>query len=616
MEALPITPEKASHQPAKPQARHEFGDLFEVLLHEATLRLPARPADLPSIEIHRTTVESERKFRPDPFASAWTDDRDRGSHLDARLSNDDAETIRESAPESAPETSAPSADDDRGEDDVTPSAAEGGREAGETFRGTDGDVRTTEDESGEPTPEAAPAEDGNEAAGSTVMTGLPGPAQQAAAEIAAANAQALGKGEAALLARAAAQPRIPASAAEQAQLATGTAPSAAARLGANGAASHVEVTPAAVVAQPNAALGGGAAAAALANQTNTTPAAAQTGQAIAANPTTAAAAQLENRSSGGPGGNAPGGQTHPGAGETTAQGIQGGDARVQRGPTASASALAASPEPGAVTNASIQTVAEQGTANPRNAQTQTAQSQGAPVLSGETVEAAAERTAANIGLPQSAQAQKSRQALPTTGAANTAAKAMDRAVTPAPVQPTEGSGSTSASPSGAGAAGLMQAAARISAMMPAQTRPAAASPVPLDQVVVHIHRAAATGQNRIRIRLHPAELGQIDVKLKLAGDGFVKAIVTVDRPETFELLQRDARGLEKALQDAGLKTDSGSLSFNLRGQAQHGSDARRGDSGFESQGPGTDPDAEPQIDPKIMAAANAASPDRLLDMRV
>ena len=223
MEALPITPGKASHQPAKPQARHEFGDLFEVLLHEATLRLPARPADLPSIEIHRTTVESERKFRPDPFASAGTDDRDRGSHLDARLSNDDAETIRESAPESAPETSAPSADDDRGEDDVTPSAAEGGREAGETFRGTDGDVRTTEDESGEPTPEAAPAEDGNEAAGSTVMTGLPGPAQQAAAEIAAANAQALGKGEAALLARAAAQPRIPASAAEQAQLATGTA---------------------------------------------------------------------------------------------------------------------------------------------------------------------------------------------------------------------------------------------------------------------------------------------------------------------------------------------------------------------------------------------------------
>jgi len=276
------------------------------------------------------------------------------------------------------------------------------------------------------------------------------------------------------------------------------------------------------------------------------------------------------------------------------------------------------------------------------------------VPSGETLEAAAERTTASIGLPQSAQAQRSRKALPegpqsaaiegaranppkpgsqasgqaatgaenttaaNTTAENTTARAMDRAVTAAPVQPAEGSGSTSASPSAAGAVGLMQAAARISAMMPAQAqaRPAAASPVPLDQVAVHIQRAAAAGQDRIRIRLHPAELGQIDVKLKLSSDGVVKAVVTVDRPETFELLQRDARGLEKALQDAGLKTDSGSLSFNLRGQAQYGSDAGRGGSGFESQVPGTDPDAEPQIDPQLMAAADAASSDRLLDMRV
>jgi flagellar hook-length control protein FliK len=261
------------------------------------------------------------------------------------------------------------------------------------------------------------------------------------------------------------------------------------------------------------------------------------------------------------------------------------------------------------------------------------------VPSGETVEAAAERTTASTGLPQGAQAQKSQHALPegaranaaersgqaleqaTTGTANATtanatAKAMDRAVTPGPVQPAEVSGPTSASPSGAGAVGLMQAAARISAMIPAQARPAAASSVPLDQVAVHIQRAAAAGQDRIRIRLHPAELGQIDVKLKLAGDGVVKAIVTVDRPETFELLQRDARGLEKALQDAGLKTDSGSLSFNLRGQAQYGSDAGRGGAGLESQGPGTDPKAEPQIDPQLMAAANAAGSNRLLDMRV
>ena len=31
------------------------------------------------------------------------------------------------------------------------------------------------------------------------------------------------------------------------------------------------------------------------------------------------------------------------------------------------------------------------------------------------------------------------------------------------------------------------------------------------------------------------------------------------------MLQRDSRALEKALQEAGLKTDQGSLSFDLRG---------------------------------------------------
>jgi hypothetical protein len=33
-----------------------------------------------------------------------------------------------------------------------------------------------------------------------------------------------------------------------------------------------------------------------------------------------------------------------------------------------------------------------------------------------------------------------------------------------------------------------------------------------------------------------------------------------------DLLKTDARGLEKALEDAGLKADSNSLNFNLRGQ--------------------------------------------------
>ena len=43
MEAYLITPAKASHQPAKPQTERGLGDVFQVLLHEATLRFDARP---------------------------------------------------------------------------------------------------------------------------------------------------------------------------------------------------------------------------------------------------------------------------------------------------------------------------------------------------------------------------------------------------------------------------------------------------------------------------------------------------------------------------------------------------------------------------------------------
>ena len=39
-----------------------------------------------------------------------------------------------------------------------------------------------------------------------------------------------------------------------------------------------------------------------------------------------------------------------------------------------------------------------------------------------------------------------------------------------------------------------------------------------------------------------------------------------DRSDTLDLLRRDASGLERALQDAGLKTADNSLQFSLRDQ--------------------------------------------------
>src|SRR3546814_1308339 len=72
----------------------------------------------------------------------------------------------------------------------------------------------------------------------------------------------------------------------------------------------------------------------------------------------------------------------------------------------------------------------------------------------------------------------------------------------------------------------------------------------------------------------------LEVKLENASDGTLRAVISAERTETLDLLQRDARGLERALQEAGVKTDSGSLSFNLRGQGQnHEQQAGNGGSG-------------------------------------
>lgn len=89
----------------------------------------------------------------------------------------------------------------------------------------------------------------------------------------------------------------------------------------------------------------------------------------------------------------------------------------------------------------------------------------------------------------------------------------------------------------------------------------------LDQVKVQIAKAGANGDT-IKVQLKPVELGSIEVKLDVAKDGSVSGVVTADNKDTLAMLKNDSRTLEKALSDAGFKTDAGSLTFNLRGEGQ------------------------------------------------
>jgi flagellar hook-length control protein FliK len=93
-----------------------------------------------------------------------------------------------------------------------------------------------------------------------------------------------------------------------------------------------------------------------------------------------------------------------------------------------------------------------------------------------------------------------------------------------------------------------------------------AEAVPLAGVAVEIAGKALAGKNRFEIRLDPPELGRIDVRLDVGRDGQVTSHLTADRPETLDLLRRDSAGLERALQDAGLKTGDNGLQFSLRDQ--------------------------------------------------
>ena len=104
----------------------------------------------------------------------------------------------------------------------------------------------------------------------------------------------------------------------------------------------------------------------------------------------------------------------------------------------------------------------------------------------------------------------------------------------------------------------------------------------MQALALHIAARSARGDSRFTIRLDPPELGRIDVNLTMNSHGHAQAVLTVEKPQTLDLLQRDASSLERALKDAGLELGS-NLSFSLKEEGRptfarddhhHGSSAR------------------------------------------
>ena len=133
-----------------------------------------------------------------------------------------------------------------------------------------------------------------------------------------------------------------------------------------------------------------------------------------------------------------------------------------------------------------------------------------------------------------------------------------------------------------------------------------------NQVSIQLSKAVQNGDSKIKIQLRPQELGRVEVKLEIANDGRAKALIIAERPETLEILQRDVRVLDRALQDAGLKTDQNSLSFDLQSR-DNNSDTQNANTEAEKENTdlkhaieNTDEDSDPNL---IPATAIGVTPD-------
>jgi flagellar hook-length control protein FliK len=107
--------------------------------------------------------------------------------------------------------------------------------------------------------------------------------------------------------------------------------------------------------------------------------------------------------------------------------------------------------------------------------------------------------------------------------------------------------------------------------------------VPFNGLAIQIAATAQSGRSRFEIRLDPAELGRIDVRLDVDRHGKVTSHLVVEKPETLAMLRQDAPQLQRALEDAGLKTGNNGLQFSLRDQSSSGHNGGDNNSGRHAQ---------------------------------
>ncbi|QEX23557.1 flagellar hook-length control protein [Hypericibacter adhaerens] len=137
-----------------------------------------------------------------------------------------------------------------------------------------------------------------------------------------------------------------------------------------------------------------------------------------------------------------------------------------------------------------------------------------------------------------------------------------------------------------------------------------------DQLPLQIQRAVANGRDHITIQIVPHDLGRIEIKLDFDRSGTINTVIAADRPQTLDLLKRDATGLERALQDAGFKTDGSSLSFNLQSDQRQQYQNQQNNPGPTAWQPSIADEAERAYRPSYRIASTADAIRAVADGRL
>lgn len=147
--------------------------------------------------------------------------------------------------------------------------------------------------------------------------------------------------------------------------------------------------------------------------------------------------------------------------------------------------------------------------------------------------------------------------------------------------------------------------------LPGQTQP---SQVPSSAIAMQMNKNIQKGVSNFEIRLDPAQLGRVDVKMEISTDGRLTAHMVVESPETLDLLRKDANALEKALTNAGLEMDDEGMTFSLSEDNQQTASQEAETDGSHTSASTSDQDASAEDDalttaPTYYFANNASGVD-------